>query len=80
MLTRLALYTTLGLVCWALGHEWTTPEFWCILGLFWAADRLGLEAGKQQGAMEGISAYIRMNTQEQEHIRGLVRDWEKLNG
>ena len=40
MLTRIALYSTLGTLLRALGHSWDTTEFWCVLALFWAGDQL----------------------------------------
>lgn len=40
MLTRIALYTTLGLVLYALELQFYTVGFWCVLGLFWAAEHL----------------------------------------
>ena len=40
MLTRLALYCTLGLFLNAIGQDVTTAGFWCVVGLFWAAEHL----------------------------------------
>ena len=40
MLTRLALYATLGMVLDALGLDWTSTGFWCILALFVAQEHL----------------------------------------
>ena len=40
MLTRIALYSTLGYLISLLGHGWDTTEFWCVLALFWASDQL----------------------------------------
>lgn len=38
MLTRLALYTALGLVLSAMDAQWDTWQFWAVIGLFWAAE------------------------------------------
>jgi hypothetical protein len=40
MLQRLALYTTLGWLLLALEQTFTTWGFWCVVGLFWAAEHL----------------------------------------
>ena len=40
MLARLALYSTLGYVLFALEQSWDSWGFWCVLGLFWAAEHL----------------------------------------
>ena len=39
MWTRIALYTALGYVIDTLGAHWDTWGFWCVLGLFWAAEQ-----------------------------------------
>lgn len=39
MLTRVALYTALGYVLHSVGAEWNTWPFWCVIALFWAAER-----------------------------------------
>ena len=40
MLTRLALYTTLGLTLNALEQSVASVGFWCVVGLFWASEHL----------------------------------------
>ncbi len=40
MLTRLALYTALGLVLSAMGATLDTWQFWSVVGLFWASEHL----------------------------------------
>ena len=40
MLTRLALYTALGLVLNAMGATLSTWQFWSVVGLFWASEHL----------------------------------------
>ena len=40
MLTRLALYTALGLTLNALEQSVASVGFWCVVGLFWAAEHL----------------------------------------
>ena len=40
MLTRLALYTALGLVLNAMGATLDTWQFWSVVGLFWASEHL----------------------------------------
>jgi hypothetical protein len=40
MLTRLALYTALGLVLSAVGATLDTWQFWSVVALFWASEHL----------------------------------------
>ena len=40
MITRLALYAVLGLALDAMGHDVASWQFWCMVGLFWAAEHL----------------------------------------
>ena len=40
MLTRLALYTALGLVLATQDWPWTSWQFWSVLALFWASEHL----------------------------------------
>jgi hypothetical protein len=40
MLQRITLYTALGLTLNALGAEFNTWGFWCVVGLFWASEHL----------------------------------------
>jgi len=40
MLTRLALYTALGLVLNAMDATLNTWQFWSVVGLFWASEHL----------------------------------------
>ena len=49
MITRSVLYATLGTLCSALGYAWNSTEFWSFLGLFWCADFLARNEGRQQG-------------------------------
>ena len=49
ILQRIALYTTLGLVLNAVGAEFNTWGFWCILALFWASETITRREGYEQG-------------------------------
>ena len=49
MLQRIALYTVLGLVLNAVGADWNTWGFWCILALFWASEVLTRREGYEAG-------------------------------
>ena len=40
MITRLFLYSTLGILLDALGQGVTTAGFWCMVALFWASEHL----------------------------------------
>lgn len=77
VITRIALYLTLGVLLDAFGWSPGSPQFWCMLALTIAADLLGRLDGRREGAMEGIAAFLKMNEQEQSDIRRLVRQWEQ---
>jgi hypothetical protein len=49
MLQRIALYTVLGLVLNAVGAEFNTWGFWCILALFWGSEVLTRREGYEAG-------------------------------
>ena len=40
MFTRIVLYSTLGFLLDALGHDVASWQFWCVVGLFWANEHL----------------------------------------
>jgi hypothetical protein len=49
MLQRIALYSVLGLTLDALGTDYTHWGFWCVLGLFLAADIMSRREGYEAG-------------------------------
>jgi hypothetical protein len=49
MIQRIALYTVLGLVLNAVGADFNTWGFWCILALFWAAEAISRREGYERG-------------------------------
>ena len=77
VITRLALYLTLGFLLDAFGWTAATAQFWCMMALTIAADLLGRMDGRREGAMEGIAAFLKMNEQEQSDIRRMVKQWEQ---
>ena len=40
MITRIALYTVLGLVLDSVGVPFNTWGFWCVVGLYWAVEAM----------------------------------------
>jgi hypothetical protein len=58
MLIRIALYSTLGVLCNALGFHWDSPEFWCFIGLFWSAETLARQEGEHIGISKVLSMHI----------------------
>lgn len=77
VITRLALYLTLGALLDAFGWTVATAQFWCMMAITIAADALGRMDGRREGAMEGIAAFLKMNEQEQSDIKRLVKKWER---
>jgi len=76
MLTRIALYTTLGVLLDALGLSATHWGFWSVLGLFLACDRLSRIEGEQFGVADGVRRYINMTEEQQDNVKKMVKDWE----
>lgn len=73
-MTRLVLYATLGVLASALGFTWDSWQFWSLLGLFWASDRLATQEGIQQGWVQGITAYKNMDPEHKQQIDRLLKD------
>lgn len=48
-MTRLAVYVALALLMTVIGLQWNQAEFWCMVGLFWAAEFLNRQEGRQEG-------------------------------
>ena len=48
-MTRLAVYVALALLMTVIGLQWNQVEFWCMIGLFWAAEFLNRQEGRQEG-------------------------------
>ena len=67
MITRIALYSTLGLVLNALGQQWDSWGFWATVALFWASEHLTrrelLEEIQQQVAALRAAGKDKDNTQ-----------------
>ena len=74
MIQRIVLYATLGTLCSVLGYSWDSPEFLCLLGLFWACDLVGRQAGFEVGVVQGMSAYSQANEQQRADIDKIVKD------
>ena len=77
MLQRLFLYATLGVLLDALGHQWNTTEFWCFLGLFWAADRLS----HMEGYRDAVLGMLEMLQSHRSAVEALEKKLkEMVNG
>ena len=48
-MTRLVVYATLGLLLDALGQDYSTWGFWCVLALFMCSDVLARKEGQDHG-------------------------------
>ncbi len=77
MLTRIALYATLGVLLDALGFPATELGFWCILALFLCTDRLSRQEGEQWGTAMGVKHYIDLPEERQAEVRRMIKQWEQ---
>lgn len=51
MPNRILLYWALGLLLYSIDMSIYNIEFWCIVGLFWATDKAGRNAGFAQATL-----------------------------
>ena len=70
-MTRLAVYVALALLMTVIGLQWNQVEFWCMVGLFWAAEFLN----RQEGRQEGVAIVLDMSMMK---IAGLKVIMEKV--
>ena len=63
-LQRVAIALTLGVALVAMGHNFDTWEFWCILALLWASNHLHYKDGFETGVVHGMEIIADM-TEEQ---------------
>lgn len=47
-LASLGIYLAWGVFSNALGFTWDSWQFWCGLGLLWAAEQIGKSAGREE--------------------------------
>lgn len=74
MLTRLALWLTLGLCLGHLNLEWMGIAM--IWALFACIDIISRQEGQHHGAAEALSRYIKMTEREQEQVKRMIKEWE----
>ena len=77
MFTRIALYATLGLLCTSLELNWDTWGFWCIGGLFFAADTIARREGFEVGVAQGIEMMSDMSDEQRADVIALVKEAQK---
>ena len=77
MFTRIALYATLGVLCTSLELNWDTFGFWCIGGLFFAADIIARREGFEIGVAQGIEMITDMSEQQRADVMALVKEAQK---
>lgn len=79
LLTRCALYGTLGITLDALGLALVGTLL--VLVLFMAVECLGRIEGHKQGEQHGsayaLSAYLRMTADEQAKVQRMIKQWEQ---
>lgn len=73
-MTRLILLATFGTVLSALGHEWDSWQFWCMIALFWANQMLSTNEGYEQGVVSGMSAYCLATEQQRRDLDKIIKD------
>mgnify|MGYP003661268661 CR=1 FL=1 len=76
MIQRIALYSTMGLLLQALGHTWDTWQFWSMLSLFWASERLTKQEQHEQSYVQGILMYIALEPQQQQELAQAIQQVE----
>ena len=67
-MTRLAVYVALALLMTVIGLQWNQAEFWCMVGLFWAAEFLN----RQEGRAEGVGIVLEMPMMRIANLKVLV--------
>lgn len=67
-MTRLAVYVALALLMTVIGLQWNQVEFWCMVGLFWAAEFLN----RQEGRAEGVGIVLEMPMMRIANLKVLV--------
>ena len=67
-MTRLAVYVALALLMTVIGLQWNQAEFWCMVGLFWAAGFLN----RQEGRAEGVGIVLEMPMMRIANLKVLV--------
>ena len=70
MVQSIFVALTYGLLLVAVGWTWEHWQFWCFLGLFWCAERMGNWAGRLQGMVD----FIDMSDADQQRIRRAVAE------
>jgi hypothetical protein len=76
MIQRLALYLALGLVLTLSNVTLTNWEFWAVLALFWASERMAKAQQHEQSYVEGILMFIDLDTQQQQDLVKTIRQVE----
>ena len=69
-MVEIALWIAFGLLLSAVGWMWDSWQFWCFIGLFWAATRTSQEAGRIQGIID----FMEMSEQEQNRLKRLLQE------
>jgi hypothetical protein len=71
---RLAVYATLGLLLDALGQNWESWGFWCMLALFVLSDHLARKDGYESGVAAGITVYSSATEEQRTQLDKIVKD------
>jgi hypothetical protein len=60
----------------ALGHTWDTWQFWSMLALFWASERVTKQEQHEQSYVQGILMYIALEPQQQQELAQAIQQVE----
>lgn len=77
ILTRIALYATLGLLLSSLNITTDNIGFWAVLSLLLCSDYVARYEGHQLGFVHGIHSYLNMNDAEKEDMLKIIKDLDK---
>lgn len=77
MLTRIALYSTLGFLMDALGQSAGDWGFWCVLALFICSDALSRKEGQDHGIWITITLPADKLTELKQQLDKELKDTEQ---
>ena len=77
MIQRLALYSTLGVLLDALGQDFATAGFWCVLALYVCAEHIARAEAFELGVAQGMDIYRNLTAEQRTAIDTILKDTEQ---